>query len=457
MTQTSRSGRPRVVIVGAGFGGLSAMRTLGNKAVNVLLVDRNNYHGFWPLLYQVATGGLDSASIAYPIRGLIRPYRKNTDFQLANVTGVDYANKKVLVEVGDPIPYDFLIMAAGSAQFYFGNDALASKTFSMKDVDEAEQIRNHVLAAFEKANHESDPQRRKALMTVAIVGGGPTGVELAGAYAELFNHDFAKDYPNLNIKDARVVMIEAMDKILLPFSDTDPNKKGPNDLQRSVQSTLEKKGVQILLNKPVDAVEEGAVKFKDGDTLAAETVIWAAGVRGALLADKIDVKLQRGMRVPVNENLQLEDHPDVFVIGDMAYLEGFQWGTRVMAYPMVAQVALQMGIRAANNIIILASGGSGGGLSKFTYRDKGSMAIVGRGAAIVTASKPIKMKLGHNGLTKFPAWLMWLAVHVMFLEGWRNRWVSIFNWLWNGFNKDRGARVLTGTRDVKTEKMEATS
>jgi len=443
------------------------MKTLGNKAVDVLLVDRNNYHGFWPLLYQVATGGLDSASVATPIRKLIRPYRKNTDFQLANVTGVDYANKKVLVEIGDPIPYDFLILAAGSAQFYFGNDALAEKTFSMKDVDEAEQIRNQVLAAFEKANHESDPQKRKALMTVAIVGGGPTGVELAGAYSELFNHDFAKDYPNLNIRDARVVMIEATPKILLPFSTpTAPPTAPPNDLQRSVQSTLEKKGVHIMLNKPVDSVTDGQVKFKDGDTLDAETVIWAAGVRGALLADKINIKLQRGMRVPVNETLQLEEHPEVFVIGDMAYLEGFQWGDRKMAYPMVAQVALQMGEYAAKNIIVLASGSSGGGLTKFTYFDKGSMAIVGRGAAIVSADKialskafvlHIPMKLGQNGLTKFPAWLMWIFVHVQFLEGWHNKWTTLFNFFWNFLNRDRGARVLTGTRDVKTEKMEATA
>jgi len=467
MAQTSRSGRPRVVIVGAGFGGLSAMKTLGNKAVDVLLVDRNNYHGFWPLLYQVATGGLDSASVATPIRKLIRPYRKNTDFQLANVTGVDYANKKVLVEVGDPIPYDFLILAAGSAQFYFGNDALAEKTFSMKDVDEAEQIRNQVLAAFEKANSESDPQKRKALMTVAIVGGGPTGVELAGAYSELFNHDFAKDYPNLNIRDARVVMIEAMPKILLPFSTPSaPPTAPPNDLQRSVQSTLEKKGVQIMLSKPVDAVRDGAVHFKDGDTLDAETVIWAAGVRGALLADKIDVKLQRGMRVPVNETLQLEDHPEVFVIGDMAYLEGFQWGDRKMAYPMVAQVALQMGEYAAKNIIVLASGSSGGGLTKFSYFDKGSMAIVGRGAAIVSADKialsksfvlPFKLKLGQNKPTLFLAWPMWIFVHVQFLEGWHNKWTTLFNFAWNFLNRDRGARVLTGTRDVKTEQLEATT
>ena len=441
--------RPRVVVVGAGFGGLSVLRNLGNKAVDVLLVDRNNYHGFWPLLYQVATGALDSASIAYPVRGLIRPY-KNADFQLANVTGVDYANKKVLVEEGAPIDYDYLVLAAGSAQFYFGNDVLAEKTFSMKDVDEAEQIRNHVISCFEKAQTETDPEKRKALMTVAIVGGGPTGVELAGAYAELFKVDFKKDFPNLDVSEARIIMIEAMPTIMMPFSDPKLPKGQESPFQKAVAAELRKRGVEIWLSKPVKAVEEDVVQFNDGDTLAAKTVIWAAGVRGAHLADKIDVKLQRGFRVPVNEFLQLEEHSDVFVVGDMAYLEGFKWGEMTMAYPMVAQVAIQMGKQAAENILVLASGASGGGLTKFSYYDKGSMAIIGRNAAIVSASKPLPMKLGTSGLTKFPGWVMWLLVHVMFLAGWRNRLVSIFNWSWNWLFKDRGARVLTGQRDKKT-------
>lgn len=441
-TRTGKSGRHKVVVVGAGFGGLSVLRTLGNKAVDVLLVDRNNYHGFWPLLYQVATGALESASVAYPVRGIIRPY-KNADFQLANVVGVNWDAKQLLVENGDPIDYDYLVLAAGSAQFYFGNDALATKTFSMKDVDEAEQIRNHVISCFEKAQTETDPQRRKQLMTVAIVGGGPTGVELAGGYAELFKTDFAKDFPNLDVSQARIVMIEAMGSILLPFSQTP-------ELQKSVQSTLEKKGVEIMLNAPVEAVENNVVQFKGGATLAAGTVIWAAGVRGALLGDKLGLKLQRGFRVEVNETLNLPNRPEVFVIGDMAYLEGYKWGDRTMAYPMLAQVAIQMGEQAANNITTLISGGQP---SKFSYYDKGSMAIVGRNAAIVTASKPLPIKLGTSFLGKFIGWMMWLAVHVMFLFGWRNRLVSIFNWMWNWVFKDRGTRVLTGKIDEKTEQI----
>jgi NADH dehydrogenase len=450
----SGTGRPKVVVVGAGFGGLSVCKHLGNRGCDVLLLDRNNYHGFWPLLYQVATGALDSASIAYPIRGVIRPY-KNVDFQLANVTGVDWDKQEVLVENGKPIHYDFLVLAAGSAQFYFGNDALATGTFSMKDVDEAEQIRNHVIRCFEAAQVETDPEKKKQLMTVAIVGGGPTGVELAGGYVELFGLDFKKDFPSLDMSQARVVMIEAMGNIMLPFSD--PNSKDPSkpsDFQAGVKNELERRGVEVLTNKPVDAVENNVVKFKDGSELAAGTVIWAAGVRGALLADNLGIKLQRGFRVEVTEHLNLPDKPNVFVIGDMAYLEGFKWGERTMAYPMLAQVAIQMGQKAAENINVMASGGAP---STFKYKDKGSMAIIGRSAAIVN-SPMYKMHLaGGNSLSRFFGWVMWLFVHVQFLFGWRNRIVAIFNWVWNWLKKDRGARVLTGKVDEKTEKVVASN
>lgn len=426
--------RPKVVVVGAGFGGLSVAKTLGNKAVDVLLLDRNNYHGFWPLLYQVATGGLESASIAYPIRGIIRPY-KNVDFRMASVTGVDFDNRQVLVDRGEPVPYDYLVLAAGSAENYFGNDTLAEATFTMKDVDQAERLRNQVIKAFEDAQIESDPERRKQLMTVAIVGAGPTGVELAGAYTELFKHDFRMDFPSLNLDEARVILIEALDKILGPFHPS---------LQNAAYRMLEERGVEIMLQKAVSAVEPGNVRFEDGTELTAGTVIWTAGVRGAMLGDTLDVKLQRGFRVPVTDHLNLPNHPEVFVIGDMAHLESYSpRGTDVKtSYPMVAPVANQMGQLAAKNILVLAAGGEP---SPFKYFDKGSMAIIGRNAAILD-SFGVRM-------TRFPAWLAWLAVHLMFLFGWRNRLVAAFNWLWNWTLKDRGARVVTGQRDKKTETM----
>ena len=433
-----------MVIVGAGFAGLKAVETLGNKAVDVLLIDRNNYHGFWPMLYQVATGALDSASIAFPIRGAIRAY-KNADFQLGNVTGVDFDNKAVLVEGAAPVSYDYLILAAGSAQFYFGNDRLAQTTFSMKDVDQAEQIRNHVIEAFERANSEADPEKRKQLMTVAIVGGGPTGVELAGGFQELFHLDFKKDFPRLDLKEARICLIEAMGSIMLPFSDPNLPRGQESDLQKSTRLELEKRGVEILLNKAVDAVENGVVSFKDGTNLLAGTVIWAAGVRGAMLGDKLGIQLQRGMRVPVTEFLNLPDRPEVFVVGDMAYLDGYPWGAATIAYPQVAQVAIQMAKQASANILVAATGGNP---TAFSYYDKGSMAIIGRGAAIVTAQKPMKIKMGQNNITKFPGWVMWLLVHVMFLAGWRNRFVSLFNWGWNFVGRTRPTRVLTGQRDA---------
>jgi NADH dehydrogenase len=285
-------------------------------------------------------------------------------------------------------------------------------------------------------------------MTVAIVGGGPTGVELAGAYVELFKYTFKRDFPSLDMSQARVILIEAMGNIMLPFSD--PAIKGPSPLQKSTAKVLEDRGVEIMLNAAVDSVANNMVNFKDGRTLAAGTVIWAAGVRGAMLGDKLGLTLQRGARVQVNEELNLPEHPDVFVVGDMAYLEGFKWGDRVMAYPQVAQVAVQMAKQAAENIMVIAAGGVP---SKFKYKDKGSMAIIGRNAAIVSASKPIKMKMGTRWGTFFPGWVMWLVVHVMFLQGWRNRFVSIFNWMFNWVNKDRGTRVMTGKIDEKTEKL----
>lgn len=414
--------RPRVVIVGFGFGGLNAAKALANSEVDVLVVDRNNYHGFWPLLYQVATAGLEQEAIVYPARAVLRR-AKNADFRMAEVRGIDMDRRLVLTD-GAPIEYDYLILAAGSANNYFGNDALSRGTFGMKDIDEAERLRNHVLLCFERAAHEPDPERKAALLTFAIVGGGPTGVELAGAFSELIRHVMKKDYPALEVSQTRVVLIEATDRILATF---------PASLQKSAQKRLARMGVEVRLSSPVASVEGDVVTFKGGERLAAETVIWAAGVRASPLADALGVSLGRGARVKVTPQLNLPDRPEVFVVGDMAYLEGYKEG---VAYPMVAQVAIQMGKRAAQNILADVRGKE---QKPFSYFDYGNMATIGRSAAVFDA---FGIRLG--GLI---AWLGWLLVHLLYLIGFRNRLVVLANWLYNYLTFDRGVRVITQRDD----------
>jgi NADH dehydrogenase len=413
-----QEGRPRVVVVGAGFGGLHAARELARGGVDVLVLDRNNYHGFWPLLYQVATAGLEPEAIAYPVRAILRKY-PNASFLMAEVRGVDFERKQVLTD-GEPIGYDYLVLAAGSANNYFGNDALARATFGMKDIDEAERLRNQVLAAFERAMREPDPERRAALMTFVIVGGGPTGVELAGAFAELIRHVLRKDYPALDIGQARVVLVEAQDRVLATF---------PESLQRKALRRLTQMGVEVRLNTAVAAVDADQVLFKDGTGLQAHTVVWAAGVRAAALADTLNVARGRGARVKVERTLNLPGRPEVFVVGDMAYLEGYRGAN---AYPMVAPVAIQQGQQAARNILAQIRGEP---MRPFRYFDKGQMATIGRRAAVMDA-------FGVR-LSGFLAWLGWLFIHLIELIGFRNRLIVLANWAYNYFTYDRGVRLIT--------------
>jgi NADH dehydrogenase len=428
-TATERRARPRVVIVGAGFGGLAAARELANASVDVLMINRTNYHGFWPLLYQVATAGLEPESIAYPVRAILRRYR-NADFLLAEVNGVDFEQRAVLTDVG-PVMYDYLVLAAGSTTNFFGNERFERYTLGMKDLDEAQRLRNHILTCFEHAVAETDPARRAALLTFVVVGGGPTGVELAGAFIELIRHVMRKDYPMLDVCQAHVVLVEATDRVLATF---------PESLQRAALDRLQRMGVDVRLSAPVADTRPGVLVFKDGTELEAETIVWAAGVRASPLAEALGVTLGRGARVKVEPTLTLPGHPEVFVIGDMAYLEGYRPG---VPYPMVAPVAIQMGEQAARNIIARTRRNP---MKPFRYFDKGQMATIGRSAAVLDA-------FGIQ-LTGWPAWVGWLFVHLMELVGFRNRALVLLNWAYSYFTYDRGVRLIFGI-GAHEKKMES--
>ena len=416
------SARPRIVIIGGGFGGLSAARNLANAPVDVLVIDRNNYHGFWPLLYQVATAGLEPEAVAYPVRAIVRKF-SNISFMMAEVTGVDL-QERVVFTTHESVPYDYVIFAAGSANNYFGNDQLAEATYGPKDVDDAQQLRNHVLSAFEHAVTSEDPNQRAGLMTLVVIGGGPTGVELAGAFVELIRHVLRRDYPMLDVSLARVVLVEASDRILAAF---------PERLQNHAVRRLQRMGVEVRLNTAVADVVGEEVHFRDGTSLQASTVVWAAGVRAAHLADQMGVTQARGARVKVTPYLNLPDHAEAFVIGDMAYLEGYQRSTQ--AYPMIAPVAIQQGKTAARNILARMRRRP---LQEFSYFDKGNMATIGRRAAVLDA-----FGIQLSGLI---AWLGWLFVHLMFLVGFRNRMIVLLNWAYSYFTYDRGVRLITGMK-----------
>jgi NADH dehydrogenase len=412
------SKRPRVVVVGAGFGGLSAARELRKADADVLVVDRNNYQGFWPLLYQVATGILETQEIAYPVRSLLRKQR-NVDFRLADVRGIDFAAKEVVTD-DESFPYDYLVLAGGSATNFFGNDDLAHHTFGMKDVDDADRLRNHILSAVEAAARVSDPVLRDALLTFVIVGGGPTGVELSGQLSLLLRRTLPREFPNLDFGGARVVLVNAGDGVLESF---------PDRLRSYAERRLASMGVELRLSEVVTSVEDGVVRLGDGTRLGATTVVWAAGVRACDLAGSLDVPLGRGGRVEVTPELHLADRPDVFVIGDMAYLEGYDGDS---PYPMVAQVAIQQGRRAAKNIVATEAGRP---LGAFRYRDKGQMAIIGRRSAVVDG---FGVKL--RGI---PAWIAWLGLHLLYLRGFRNRLIVVLDWLSAFISPSRSAGVIT--------------
>lgn len=422
---TPVSSLPTVVIVGAGFGGLRAARALRNAAVRVVLIDRRNYHLFQPLLYQVATAGLAPEEIAHPVRAILRA-QKNLEFRLADVLRVDLPHRLLETSTG-PVSYDFLILAVGGETNFFGLEGVARNAFALKDIGEASAIRNHLLRCFELAAQEADPEARRALLTFVVVGGGPTGVESAGALSELIRLVLVKDYARLDLKDVRILLLEATSQLLGGF---------PERLREHAAETLWRKHVEVRFGTLVTDFDGERVTLKSGEVIPVCTLIWAAGVRAAGLVDTLGEPQARLGRVRVQPSLQLPDHPEVFVIGDAAYLE-----TEGEPLPMMAPVAIQQGLLAAENIRRTLAGLP---LSTFRYRDPGSLATIGRNAAIA--------RLGRLQFHGFLAWLVWLVVHILQLIGFRNRLLVLINWAWDYFFYDRAVRLIMPPADAKNTK-----
>lgn len=409
----------RVLVVGAGFGGLNVARELANHSqVEITVLDRNNYHGFWPLLYQVATAELLPDAIVFPVRETVHKYN-NVRFQMTEVRDIDLDKKQVLTH-HQSLDYDYLVLAAGSTNNYFGNQELPKNTFSLKDVEQAVALRRKLLSVFEQAVAESDPAKRKALLTFVIVGAGSTGVELAAAMAELVFPVINKYYPALNSQEARIVLVEAHQMPLEEF---------PKTLQQKAQQHLKRLGIEVVTNSKVKSVENNTVTFEDGQTIQAVTVVWAAGVRASPLAESLKVPLAHGSWVPVEPTLNLKAHPEVFVIGDMAYLKGYK--NSQQAYPGVAQVAIQMGRQTARNILAQLNYQTP---QPFHYFDKGNLATIGRKDAVADI-------FGWQ-LSGGLAWAVWLVVHIYFLVGIRNRLLVMLAWAYNYLTYNLGVRLI---------------
>jgi NADH dehydrogenase len=409
---------PRVVVVGGGFGGLNAAKELGEMPARVTLVDRRNHHVFQPLLYQVATAVLSPADIAQPIRSVLRD-RPNVEVILDEVTAIDPAAKEVVLRE-DRLPYDYLILAAGANHAYFGHDEWEPLAPGLKTLEEALDIRRRILNSFEEAEREPDKAKRKALMTFIVVGAGPTGVEMAGAIAEIARYALTRDFRHIDTRDAKVILVEASDRLLAAF---------PESLQRRALRDLQRLGVDVRFGKPVTGVTPGQVTVGD-EVIPAETVIWAAGVRASPLGRSLGAEVDRAGRVQVNPDLTVPGHPEIYVVGDMASLAG----ENGKPLPGVAQVALQQGKWAAGNIHRATRGQP---LLLFHYQDLGNMATIGRNAAIAD--------IRGLRLSGFIAWLAWAGVHIINLIGFRNRVLVALQWLWGYLTFQRGARLITGS------------
>ena len=414
---------PHVLVIGGGFAGLWATRALASAPVRITLVDRCNHHLFQPLLYQVATAGLSSPDIAAPLRHILRKQR-NVEVRLAEVRNIDPTDKQVTLDDGSTLDFDYLLLASGATHAYFGHDEWARHAPGLKTLDDALQLRRHLLLAFERAEAEPDPELRAAWLSFAIVGGGPTGVELAGTLAEIARHTLKNEFRNINPSDARVRLVEAGPRVLSSF---------PEDLSEKARRQLEKLGVEVSTGTAVSDINESGYRL--GDVFVpARTVVWAAGVSASPLAKSLAVPLDRAGRVSVLDDLSAPGHPDIFVAGDLASLQ--QAGKPV---PGVAPAAKQMGRHVA---AVIRARLAGKPAPAFHYRDFGNLATIGRMAAIV--------HFGRLKLSGLLAWWFWLGAHVFFLIGFRNRLVVLLNWAWAYWSYQRGARIILRMDDDRT-------
>jgi NADH dehydrogenase len=406
-----------VVIVGAGFGGLETAQRLKNAPVQVTLIDRHNYHLFQPLLYQIAIAGLVPSQIAYPLRTIFRR-QKNLTFQMGEVTFIDFEACYVRTN-GSVIAYDYLVLAIGGQTNFFGLSAVEENGFQLKSIEDATGTRNHLLRMFERASREVDPERRKALLTFVVVGGGPTGVETAGALAELITHVMTKDYPDMDLKESRVLLVEATGTVMTAY---------PDELRKSTMDLLRSKNVEIMLNTRLTDYNGQRITLADGSGIDAYTLIWTAGVRAAELTDRLGVQQAAGKRVRVEPTLQLPQYPQVFVIGDAAYVED----EKGQPLPMLATVAQQQAKAAAKNIRNILRGKKP---EPFHYKDPGLLATIGRNAAVA--------RIWGLSFSGFIAWVIWVVLHIYRLIGFRNRLVVLINWAWDYFFYDNQVRLIT--------------
>ncbi len=405
------------MIVGAGFGGLAAAKALAGAPVDVTIVDRHNFHTFSPLLYQVATAGLAAEDIAPNVRGMVQR-APNVQARLATVHGVDMANRTVVVDEGPPIPYDWLILAAGAVSSDFGVPGVAAHAIPLKTLAEATRVRSTVLRRFEEA--DVDPTLvERGVLTFVVAGGGPTGVELCGALAELFTNVLAKDFKELDVARGRVLLVEMSDSLLGAFSSRS---------RAEAKRELEARGVEVLLGAAIASVDAEAVHLTDGRVIPCRTVVWAAGVRPNPLADVLGLERSARGGIVVGTDLSVPGHPEIFVIGDLASAAARDGAP----YPQLAPVAMQAGRFVARTIIRRTAGKRA---RRFRYRDKGTMATIGRRAAV--AELPLGIRFGGT-----LGWLSWLGLHLVFLIGFRNRVVVVVNWAWNYVKWDRGNRMI---------------